>query len=292
MAFTAVYEREATWADLVSAKLSGVAEIVPAREVRPHGESQQEVNELNRRRIEESKPLAAAVGLREAGFEASIGGRGVVVRAVAENLPAAGHIQTGDIVHAVDGEPTMTTADLIAAVRRREPGAEVSLAYVREGNSETVTLRTTASADDPRVPLLGISIETVGFEVQLPFHVEIDTDSVGGPSAGFMFALGVLDAVTEGDLARGRFIAGTGTIAPDGSVGPIGGAPQKVVAAERDGATIFLAPRQNFEEASRHARSIRVVPVDSLSGAVQFLCSLDAQADELLLPAPCRPGVG
>src|SRR5438094_5986567 len=101
----------------------------------------------------------------------------------------------------------------------------------------------------------------------MPFPVDIESDNVGGPSAGFMFALGLLDAVTDGDLTRGYYVAGTGTITQDGLVGPVGGASEKAVAAEQDGAQIFLVPSANFDDARRWTRTLRVVPVDRFEDA-------------------------
>ncbi|HEY0583365.1 MAG TPA: S16 family serine protease, partial [Chloroflexota bacterium] len=136
---------------------------------------------------------------------------------------------------------------------------------------------------------IGISISTYLFEVRTPFPVDIESDNVGGPSAGFMFALGVLDAVTDGDLTRGYFIAGTGTIAADGTVGAVGGAAEKALAAEQDGARVFLVPRDDFEEAKRWVRTIQLVPVERFDDGVRALCNLQPRpgAASPDVPAPC-----
>ena len=123
----------------------------------------------------------------------------------------------------------------------------------------------------------------------MPFPVDIESDNVGGPSAGFMFALGILDAVTDGDLTRGYYIAGTGTIAADGSVGAVGGAAEKALAAELDGAQLFLVPRDDSEEARRWVRKIQIMPVDRFDDAIYALCGLQALATVAAPepPAPC-----
>jgi PDZ domain-containing protein len=140
---------------------------------------------------------------------------------------------------------------------------------------------------------MGVNIATRGYRMDLPFPVDIDTSGVGGPSAGLMFALGILDAVTEGDLTRGHFVAGTGTIDVEGRVGAIGGAREKVIGAEHDGAAVFLVPRANYEEAQRGAYRARLVPVERLADAVQALCALPPAHDMAAsaLPAPCREGL-
>jgi PDZ domain-containing protein len=101
-----------------------------------------------------------------------------------------------------------------------------------------------------------------------PFDVEISLEKVGGPSAGLMFSLGIIDTVTPGDLTGGKHIAGTGTITPDGAVGPIGGIGQKMQAARAGGATLFLAPAANCEQVAGHIPDgLQVVRVENLAEA-------------------------
>ena len=305
LAFTAVYELDSTWLDVFRARardeLESVgadglrdwlrdapAEVVPAAEIRPPGTSQQQVNETNKRLIDESKPVAAVVGLRAAGYDVAITGQGAEVESLLPGLPAQGVLRVGDIIVAVDGQPTPTVTDLQEAIRRRAVGQEVRLTIRRDGQEQEVVVGTRESPTEPGRPLIGVTISTYLFDVRLPFPVDVESDNVGGPSAGFMFALGILDAVTEGDLTRGYYVAGTGTIGPDGSVGPVGGAAEKAVAAEEDGARIFLVPRANVDDARRWVHNLRVVPVDRLDDAVAFLCGLDPAPDTPAeLPKPC-----
>jgi PDZ domain-containing protein len=137
--------------------------------------------------------------------------------------------------------------------------------------------------------VVGITISTYLFDVRMPFPVDIQSDNVGGPSAGFMFALGILDAVTPGDLTRGYYVAGTGTIAQDGTVGAVGGAAEKALAAEQDGAQVFLVPRDDAEEAHRWVHKLQIVPIDRFEDAIQALCALPplptATSEEV--PSPC-----
>jgi PDZ domain-containing protein len=291
MAFTAVYAQPATWPEVARARLFGDAEIVPMVQVQPPGVTQQQVNDTNRRLIDESKPVAAVVGLQAAGFDARIVGQGARVESVLPDTPAAAsHLRAGDVITAVDDQSVGTTTDLIAAVRRHSVGETLDVSYVRDGRARSRLLATAASPSDPSQPLIGVTISTYRFDVQLPFPVDIDTGGVGGSSAGLMLALGVLDAVTPGDLTRGHFVAGTGTIGVDGAVGPVSGAAEKVVAAERDGAEIFLVPRDNYADALRWRTSLTVVPIDHFQDAVSYLCQLKpapgADGDP---PAPC-PG--
>lgn len=292
LAFTAVYEQEATWGDLARARVTGGAETVPAVDVRPPGTSQEQVNQTNKRLIDESKPVAAVVALRAAGFSVDITGQGAQVESLIDGMPAQGVLEVGDVIVGVDGQPIDTTAALIEAIGHHRPGDTISLAVVRDGEHLDLRVGTRSSPTDPGRPIVGVTISTYLFDVRMPFPVDIESDNVGGPSAGFMFALGILDAVTDGDLTRGYYVAGTGTIAPDGTVGAVGGAAEKALAAEQDGAQIFLVPRADYDEARRWVHTIRLVPIDRLDDAVQTLCALEplpsAQSPDV--PTPCAPG--
>ncbi|MDQ3810295.1 MAG: PDZ domain-containing protein [Chloroflexota bacterium] len=289
LAFTAVFEQEASWGEVARVRLLGRAEIVPAADIRPPGTTQEQINQTNRRLIDESKPVAAVVGLRAAGFDAEITGQGAEVQSVLQGMPADGVLRVGDVITAVDGQPTATTSELIERVRRRAVGDEVVLTVLREGQQQQITLTTRNAPNEPGRPIIGVTISTYAFDVRLPFPVDIESDNVGGPSAGFMFALGVLDAVSDGDLTRGYFVAGTGTIAADGTVGPVGGVAEKAIAAERDGAQLFLVPASNLEEAQKWVHGLRMAPVERMEDAVRFLCALEPRPEKLASPVPPSP---
>jgi PDZ domain-containing protein len=233
-----------------------------------------EMREINERLIDESKKVAALVALQAAGYEAHISGQGATVHATISGAPADGVLTPGDTIVEVDGQPIQTAIDAIEAIRRHRVGDQVRLTVLRNGERREVSVGTIASSEEPGRPAVGAAIATEAFDVSLPFAVEIKTEDVGGGSAGLMFALGILDAVTEGVLTRGHIVAGTGTIASDGSVGPIGGAGLKVVAAENAGADTFLVPREDYEEARGRARSTNVVAVTRFADAVRYLCRL------------------
>src|SRR6266851_1274061 len=127
IAFTAVYEQEATWSEVAHARLAGQAEVVPASAVRPPGTTQEQVNQTNRRLIDESKPVAAAVALRAAGYPVDITGQGAEVESILQGMPADGVLHVGDIITAVDGLPIDTTSALIERVRRHQVGDQVTL---------------------------------------------------------------------------------------------------------------------------------------------------------------------
>ena len=274
MAFTAVFEQEACWGEVAHARLAGRAEVVPANEVRPPGTSQQQINETNKRLIDESKPVAAVVALRAAGYPVEITGQGAEVESIIDGMPAQGVLQVGDIISAVDGQTVDTTNTLIQAITRHKVGDQVTLTIHRDGQDQDLQVGTRSSPTEPGRPIVGVTVSTYLFDVRMPFAVDVESDNVGGPSAGFMFALGILDAVTDGDLTRGYYVAGTGTIAQDGTVGAVGGAAEKALAAEQDGAQIFLVPRDDSDEARRWVKHIQIVPIDRFEDAIHALCGL------------------
>jgi PDZ domain-containing protein len=277
MAFTAVYEQEANWGEVAHARVAGQAEIVPAVAIRPPGTTQEQVNETNKRLIDESKPVAAVVAQ---------------VESIIDGYPAQGVLQVGDVIVAVDGQPIETTNTLIQAITRHHAGDHVTLDVHRGDVTQTLDLSTKESPSEPGRAIVGITVSTYLFDVRMPFPVDIESDNVGGPSAGFMFALGILDAVTDGDLTRGYFVAGTGTIAQDGTVGAVGGAAEKALAAQQDGAQVFVVPKDDAEEARRWVRDLQVVPVERFEDAIQALCALSPlpSAASAELPTPCASG--
>src|SRR6266568_502628 len=136
MAFTAVYEQEANWGEVARARLVGQAEIVPAVDVRPPGTTQEQINQTNKRLIDESKPIAAVVALRAAGYSVDITGQGAEVQSVIKGMPADGVLQVGDVIVAVDGRSIDTTAALIESIRARQAGDPVTLTILRDGQTQ------------------------------------------------------------------------------------------------------------------------------------------------------------
>ena len=209
------------------------------------------------------------------------------MQSVVKGLPADGVLQTGDVIVAVDGQPGR---DHYPARRRHHPPRHrrPDDAYrLRDGEKYDLALATRGAPNDPNRPVVGVTISTYLFDVRMPFPVDIESDNVGGPSAGFMFALGILDAVTDGDLTRGYYVAGTGTIAQDGTVGAVGGAAEKALAAEQDGAQVFLVPRDDADEAHRWVHNLQIVPIDRFDDGVRALCALPPMGSRA--PGPSLP---
>jgi len=188
---------------------------------------------------------------------------------VTPGSPADGRLRAGDVITAVDGTPVTSRGRLVALVRDRGPGTPLTLSYTRGGQRGTVEVTTAAAKGDADRAVIGVALEAVQ---RVPFTVEFDLDRIGGPSAGLMFSLGVIDKLDPEDLTGGIFIAGTGTIDDDGVVGPIGGIQQKLVAADAVGAEAFLTPADNCADAVRAVPDgLRLVRVSTLDEALRAL---------------------
>jgi PDZ domain-containing protein len=190
----------------------------------------------------------------------------VVVDVVVKGSPAAGHYKVGDKIVAVDGKPVASADEAVKAIRTHNVGDSVTATVVRDGETIEVTTTTRAlSKSAPNTPSVGLSISDV---VVPPFKITFTLSDVGGPSAGTMFSMGIIDELTPGFLNGGKNVAGTGTIDPQGNVGPIGGVVQKIAGAARSGATLFLLPSSNCADLKRIPKGIVAVPVSTLTQAV------------------------
>lgn len=239
----------------------------PRSDIYPQGESTQQVNQQNADDMDESKVLAAVVALRKLGY--TVDPSAVDVTEVRPGAPADGKLRPGDRLVRVDGRPVSSIKQLQGAIQGHHPGETLALT-VKRGDAD-VAVRVPVALDGGQ-PRIGVVLhEQYG---KLPVPVSINTENIGGPSAGLMFALSIYDRLTPGDLTGGRRIAGTGQIIEDGSVVPIGGIGEKIVGAKRQGATVFLLPRANCGEATQHPPpGVRLVPVSNLADAIAFLQS-------------------
>ncbi|MEW2381681.1 PDZ domain-containing protein [Micromonospora sp. NPDC047707] len=238
--------------------------VVPRELVYPPGESQEEVEERNAEDFKVSQTSAETAALRELGYPVQ-----VVVKTVAADGPSNGVLKPGDVVTSVDGQPVTVAARLTELIRAKPAGTALEIGYTRNGAAATA--RITSREQDGR-PRIGVEIDQ---QQPHPFTLTIDLEDIGGPSAGLMFALGIIDKLRPEDLTGGRIIAGTGTIDDEGRVGPIGGIAQKLVGAKDAGATAFLVPADNCAEAARNPQPdlplIRVATLDDALTALEAL---------------------
>jgi len=268
---TTVLESRPSATDALGAWLGSHHELLREEQVVPRGVNERQYNEAQLRLFDESALVGAAVGLRAAGLPVSATGQGAQVVAVIRGSPASGRLRPGDVVTAVDGRPVGLASDLVTARSGAKAGARVTLSVRRGGTARDVTLVLRPVSELGR-PALGVSVVSLAPRVDLPFEVKVNVSDVGGPSAGLMVALATYELATPTELLHGRVVAGTGTIDLAGNVGPIGGIGEKVAAAERDGATLFLAPAEEAADARAAAGShLAVVPVRTFADALAAL---------------------
>jgi len=249
--------------------------VVPREQVYPSDQSVEETQAENRQAFLTSEQSARGAALAELGYPVQ-----VVVQGLPEGSPSAGQLADGDAVVAVNGTPTPTQDALLAVLQTIPPATAVQVGYTRLGVAGTATV-TTGAAQEGTGSALGIQVLETPYA---PFDVSIQVDDVGGPSAGLMLTLGIVDMVGGTDLTEGAVIAGTGTIDAAGAVGPIGGIPLKLVAARDIGAVLFLVPADNCAEALANAQpGLPMAKVATLDDALTALGDLRAGR----VPAPC-----
>jgi PDZ domain-containing protein len=214
--------------------------IVPREEVYPPDRTDEEVDEANRADFLASQQSAEQAALDELGYPVK-----VVVQELSADSPSEGELRPGDAIESIDGMATPDLAALATVLTDIEPGTEVEVIRTRLDRESTVRV-TTGQAPDREGSVLGILVADAH---SAPFDVEIQVDEVGGPSAGLMLTLGILDLLGDDDLTGGKSIFGTGTIDAEGAVGPIGGIRLKMIAADQLDAEIFLVPEANCAEA-------------------------------------------
>lgn len=234
-----------TWVDVALAWFDRSKAVVPVEAVYPDGVSDEQSDEQSRVEMENSQKEAVAAALRDLGYD--VPGT-VIVEDVVPGLPADGELERDDEVLTADGVPIEDVTALRAAIADHGTESPVRLGILRDGRERTVEIVPTLSEPDAageRVPVVGI---LTGARYDFPVDVSIQLENVGGPSAGMMFALGIRDKLTPGEMTGGERIAGTGTITAGGDVGAIGGIRQKLYGAVGAGADWFLAPEQNCPE--------------------------------------------
>lgn len=249
--------------------------VVPEETIFPKNVPTKKVEQENTEEMADSQESATAAALRELHIPTTAT---VVVDSIQKGLPAAGKLRPGDVIIAIDGKKVTDMTSVTAAVAAHKPGQNVRFTVKRGGAQIPVTVGTVASSATaggkaPK-PVVGVVLRQ---KYEFPVSVKISVGDVGGPSAGLMFALGIYDKLTPQEITGGRFIAGTGTIDPQGHVGPIGGIQQKMVAARDAGATVFLTPAQNCSDAvASRPKGLRLVRVDTMDGALHALTALRA----------------
>lgn len=233
--------------------------VLPVESIFPEATTKEQQQEVSQAEMVSSQESATAAALTELGYDVP------AVLDVAGTEPgsgAEGKLEEGDVIYAFQGEPVGTYADLIDGLAKTTPGDSVTLGVERGQRRMDVDVTTSGNGERA---VLGVFIDP---HYDFPVDVSIEIENIGGPSAGTMFALGIIDKLTQEDEANGKIIAGTGTMSPEGAVGPIGGIEQKLYGAVRDDAKWFLAPAGNCDQVVGNVPDgLNVVKVATLAEA-------------------------
>ncbi|MFP4634633.1 MAG: PDZ domain-containing protein [Nitriliruptoraceae bacterium] len=273
---TVAVKDELSLGDWLDGRTSDLVEVVPRETVYPEGTDEAEVAELNAAAMADSQLVATVAALERVGYE--LDPQGALVAGVAEDA-VTDELAVDDVIVGVDGEAVEESADVVEQVRSRSPGDRLALDVRRDDDEREVEVTLGAAEDDPDRGYIGVFLTT---DLDLPVDVDIDAGSIGGPSAGLMFALSIIELLEPDDLIDGRVVAGTGTLDHEGEVGAVGGVRQKVTAVTTgdDGARaeVFLVPRDNLGDARQApvGEDLLVVPVDTIDDAIS---ALEALAD-------------
>jgi PDZ domain-containing protein len=248
--------------------VSGRDQLLPRDLVYPPGKSREEVDKSNSEDFEDSETKAQSAALGYLKYPPAL-----TVDTVTKDGASAGKLQVGDAIDKVNGTPITSTAQLQDLLKNTKPGDQVVVDYRRRLAPPGTTTITLGKGEDPR-GYLGVR---PGYAPWAPFKVTFNLANIGGPSAGLMFALAVVDKLTDGDLTGNKFVAGTGTIDDDGKVGDIGGITHKMFAASKAGATVFLVPADNCAEArTGNDEGLELARVETLTQAVDALHTISA----------------
>ena len=251
-------------------------DLYPREVILPDGVTPQELSEISIQNMRTSENVAIAVALKNLGFDITSKGDGVAVVGILDDSPVRDKLKKGDLLISINNKSISTATEFISTLRTYSIGETISIGLMREVDEikKDLSIETTLieHVEYEGEPMVGFLATTVNQRFDFPFEIDIKTGNVGGPSAGLMMALNVYNNLTQDDITNSLIIAGTGTIEIDGSVGPVGGIRQKVIAAKRAGSQLILVPTANFKEASPFSTDeTAIVAVDSFEEALKVI---------------------
>ncbi|MFI5628231.1 PDZ domain-containing protein [Streptomyces sp. NPDC051664] len=269
--------------------------VVPHDTLYPGGKTEEQSTQENAEEFSQSQESAKVAALTELGIPVT---SRVVVSTVIKDSPAQGKLHAGDVIKAVDDTAVKHPEDVAKLVTKHKPGENVTFTVIpaktaaaaekagkQPEGTEKITITTKKAPKENRA-IVGIQ---AGTDHTFPFEIDIKLADVGGPSAGLMFSLGIVDKLTPGQLTGGKFVAGTGTIDDQGKVGPIGGINMKLVGARNAGARYFLTPGDNCKAAASDTPGgLTLVKVKTIDDAKKSLEKIRA-GDTAGLPS-CSAG--
>jgi len=250
--------------------------VLPKESVYPPIKPAQKIERDSRNEMESSKVTSTAAALRYLGYDFD---EIYYVSDIRDYSDAIKKLKIGDVITYIDGKKINQIEEIRTSYANKIIGDPLLITVERKDKNGKVTPVTTRvilvenlDIEEKERPAIGI---LVGTSARFPIDVDFNLPGVGGPSAGLIFAVGIVEKLTEEDLVRGRKIAGTGTITASGKVGGIGGIEEKMVGASRIGATIFIAPRENCPDIEHVPKGLKVIPVSTLSEAIEALRAPD-----------------
>ena len=251
-------------------------DLYPREVILPDGVTPKELSEISIQNMRTSENVAIAVALKNVGYEISSKGDGVAVVGLLDDSPVKNKLKKSDLIQSINSTDIFSATEFIATLRTYSIGETVSIGLLREIDSvkKQIFVKTTLveHVEYKGEPMVGFLATTVNERFDFPFEIDIKTGNVGGPSAGLMMALNVYNNLIPEDITNSMVVAGTGTIEIDGSVGPVGGIKQKIIAAKRAGAELILVPVANFEEAIQfETDKTAIVAVDSFDEALSVI---------------------
>jgi Lon-like protease len=268
-----------SWLEIASAYFDPSRAVVPVDLIYPAGVSLEDSNTQGAVDMANSQKEAVAAALAELGYTFP---STVTVVESSTGSPSDGVLSAGDVLLSVNGVSFSDVTGLRAQIAENGVDKPAVVDITRDGQPKTVSITPTLTTGEDPVPIIGI---IAGGDYDFPIDVKIQLENVGGPSAGMMFALGIIDRLTEGPLNGGETVAGTGTISGSGEVGAIGGIQQKLYGARSAGATWFLAPASNCDEVTGHIPAgLTVLAVATLEDALRALKAIETGASTRALP--------
>lgn len=284
---------KATAASYVYAQFTDKRNILPATSIRRSGEDEKEYNVRQSRLMSDSQFNAITVAFEKMDMQVEIEYDGVFITSVLEKGASENLLEAGDKILFINGAELEEPGDFVNIISEKDLGDKVELTLERDEKQLDVTITLAEIPESDGRVGLGIGFEENRMLTTDP-EVIMHTSSIGGPSAGFMFTLEIMNRLTDEDLTKGYNIAGTGEMLVDGTVGRIGGADFKVIAASKEGIDIFFAPNDdlpkevldknpdlltNYEEALNMANEIgskmKIVPVKTIDEALDYLDKLE-----------------
>ncbi len=260
------------------ANINNEIDLYPREVILPDGVTPQELSEISIQNMITSENVAIAVALNSLGYNIESEGDGVLVVGLLDNSPVKDILLKNDLITSINNEIVKSTTEFISLLKTYEIGDTVQIGLIRDDKEINFKTTLIEHIEYENEPMVGFLASTPNQQFIFPFEIDINTGNVGGPSAGMMMALNVYNKLVEEDITNGKKIAGTGTIEIDGSVGPVGGVKQKVIAAKRANASLILVPTANFQEANVYSdENTSIVAVDSFEEALNVISDFSSR---------------